>query len=118
MSNPTEHIAGKMFVGGLSLNTTAKSLRDYFEKKYGPVSDCVLMVDKVSGRSRGFGFITMQDFNVISKIMSERPHNLDGKEIDCKEAVPKESSMPMEVKKDFKTKKIFVGGLPHELNEG
>ena len=76
------------------------------------------MVDKVTGRSRGFGFVTMEDSSVIPKIMQERPHNLDGKEIDCKEAVPKESSSNMEIKKDFKTKKIFVGGLPHDLTEG
>jgi RNA recognition motif-containing protein len=76
------------------------------------------MVDKVTGRSRGFGFVTMQDYAVLAKVMAERPHNLDGKEIDCKEAVPKESPSPVEVKKDFKTKKIFVGGLPHDLNEG
>jgi RNA recognition motif-containing protein len=76
------------------------------------------MVDKVTGRSRGFGFVTMQDHAMLAKIMQERPHTLDGKEIDCKEAVPKESSSPAEIKKDFKTKKIFVGGLPHDLNEG
>jgi len=66
------------------------------------------MVDKVTGRSRGFGFVTMQDFATIAKIMKERPHSLDGKEIDCKEAVPKEATSSVEVKNDFKTKKILL----------
>tara|TARA_R110002050_G_scaffold24131_1_gene64476 strand:- start:1432 stop:1659 length:228 start_codon:yes stop_codon:yes gene_type:complete len=42
----------KLFVGGLSWNTTVDGLRDYFNK-YGTINDAVVMQDKMTGRSRG-----------------------------------------------------------------
>jgi len=46
----------KLFVGGLPQNTSAAELREYFEA-FGVVSDAVVMIDPVTGRSRGFGFV-------------------------------------------------------------
>jgi len=51
---------GKIFVGGLSWQTTADGLRFYFEK-FGELSDVALMTDKRTGQPRGFGFITLKD---------------------------------------------------------
>ena len=51
---------GKVFVGGLSWQTTADGLRYYFEK-FGELSDVALMTDKRTGQPRGFGFITLKD---------------------------------------------------------
>lgn len=50
----------KMFVGGLSLNTTSEMLGRYFER-YGPILDCVAVMD--NGRPKGFGFVTFADPN-------------------------------------------------------
>lgn len=55
-----DDVDGKIFIGGLSWQTTEASLRFYFEK-YGELSDVALMIDKRSGQPRGFGFITMKD---------------------------------------------------------
>ena len=49
----------KLFIGGLSWNTDDNSLRSEFEK-YGAVADAVVIRERETGRSRGFGFITYE----------------------------------------------------------
>jgi len=53
----TRSLSNKLFVGNLSYNTTENELQDAFAA-YGTVLEANLMVDRVSGRPRGFGFIT------------------------------------------------------------
>jgi RNA-binding protein Musashi len=60
--------SNKIFIGGLSWTTTQEKLRKYFEQ-YGPVKDCVLMVEKETGRSRGFGFVVMESLDDVQKIL-------------------------------------------------
>lgn len=48
----------KLYIGNLSFETTEPDLRDLFTQ-YGTVSDVALMMDKMTGRSRGFAFVTM-----------------------------------------------------------
>ncbi|KAI9364591.1 hypothetical protein BD770DRAFT_378482 [Pilaira anomala] len=47
----------KLFIGGLSWNTDENLLRDTFSQ-HGDVVDCVVIKDRETGRSRGFGFVT------------------------------------------------------------
>ena len=47
----------KLFIGGLSFETTDDSLREHFEN-WGTLTDCVVMRDPQTKRSRGFGFVT------------------------------------------------------------
>ena len=49
--------AGKIFVGGLSRETTTGGLQEYFQR-FGEISDCVVMKDRTTGLPRGFGFVT------------------------------------------------------------
>ena len=65
-------------------------MQSHFEK-FGAVQDCILMVDRVSGRSRCFGFITMQDPESLDLILAQE-QLLDGKRVDCKRAVPRDQS--------------------------
>ncbi|XP_041350220.1 RNA-binding protein Musashi homolog Rbp6-like isoform X5 [Gigantopelta aegis] len=97
---------GKMFIGGLSWQTTAEGLREYFNK-YGEIKETMVMKDPTTKRSRGFGFVTYRDTSSVEKVLASGPHMLDSKTVDPKVAFPRKSQQKMITR----TKKIFVGGL-------
>ena len=53
-------MSNKLFVGGLSWNTTDDGLRSAFET-FGAINDVKVITDRDTGRSRGFGFVTFDD---------------------------------------------------------
>ena len=152
----------KMFIGGLNWETTdralamtflnalsfantdrfsmlhfTESLKDYFSQ-FGEVQECTVMRDGVSGRSRGFGFLTFKDARTVNIVMVKE-HHLDGKivrpsiststktpsrllnpknesshllpliKIDPKRAIPRDEQE--------RTSKIFVGGVSQDATE-
>lgn len=70
-------IPARLFVGGLSWDTTEESLRAAFSQ-YGPVTDAFIVTDRDTGRSRGFGFVTMES----SKDATKAIDGLDGTDLD------------------------------------
>jgi len=66
----------KLYVGNLSFETTENDLQDLFEQ-HGKVSEVALMMDRMTGKSRGFAFVTMGDNAEASAAMTA----LDGKEV-------------------------------------
>ncbi|XP_076840612.1 heterogeneous nuclear ribonucleoprotein A1b isoform X2 [Brachyhypopomus gauderio] len=104
----------KLFIGGLSFETTDDSLRSYFEQ-WGTLTDCVVMKDPNSKRSRGFGFVTYSNVDEVDAAMNARPHKVDGRLVEPKRAVSREDS-----NKPFAhmtVKKIFVGGIKEDTEE-
>ena len=76
----------KLFVGNLSWGTTNDELRAAFET-YGEVQDAVVITDRETGRSRGFGFVTLTDEDAAEKaIAGLNGTNLDGRPINVNEA--------------------------------
>lgn len=49
----------KLFIGGLSWNTTNESLLDAFSK-YGETTECKIVMDRDTGKSKGFGFVAFE----------------------------------------------------------
>lgn len=101
---------GKIFVGGLSWQTTPETLRSYF-LQYGPIKECMVMKDPVTKRSRGFGFVTFMEADSVDKVLDASPHHLDSKQIDPKLAIPARPNSVSQPKMVTKTKKMFIGGL-------
>lgn len=71
----------KVFVGGLTRDTRGQDLVEYF-KKYGAVRDAAVVIDRTSGKSRGFGFCLFERF-VPRRVLSER-HLINGVEVAVK----------------------------------
>jgi len=67
----------KLFVGSLSWNINDQGLREAFEP-FGEINEAVVITDRDSGRSRGFGFVTFEDDEAADKAISA----LDGSELD------------------------------------
>uniref|UniRef100_A0A8C4Q5R7 Musashi RNA-binding protein 2b n=1 Tax=Eptatretus burgeri TaxID=7764 RepID=A0A8C4Q5R7_EPTBU len=82
------------------------SLREYFSK-FGEISECMVMRDPATKRSRGFGFVTFAEPASVDKVLAQPHHELDSKTIDPKVAFPRRTQPKMVTR----TKKIFVGGL-------
>lgn len=55
--------ATKLFIGGLAGTVTSESMREFFSQ-YGTVVDSTVMLDRETGRSKGFGFVSFEDTNV------------------------------------------------------
>uniref|UniRef100_A0A3B5LR63 RRM domain-containing protein n=1 Tax=Xiphophorus couchianus TaxID=32473 RepID=A0A3B5LR63_9TELE len=104
----------KLFIGGLSFETTDESLRAHFEQ-WGSLTDCVVMRDPNSKRSRGFGFVTYSSVQEVDAAMSARPHKVDGRVVEPKRAVSREDSNRPGA--HVTVKKIFVGGIKEDTEE-
>ncbi|KAL8597414.1 hypothetical protein ACOMHN_022323 [Nucella lapillus] len=81
---------GKMFVGGLSWQTSQESLKAYFEK-FGEVKEAMVLKDPATRRSRGFGFVTYTDPSSVERVLNGGPHTVDSKTVDPKVAVPRKT---------------------------
>lgn len=93
----------KLFVGGLSWETTDKELREHFSS-YGEIESINVKTDPNTGRSRGFAFIVFSQSDSIDKVMAAGDHIINNKKVDPKKAKARHG-------------KIFVGGLSNELSD-
>ncbi|XP_052196144.1 heterogeneous nuclear ribonucleoprotein 1-like [Diospyros lotus] len=129
----SEH--GKLFVGGISQETTEETLKEHFGK-YGTVLNSEIIVEWGSGKGRGFGFITFEDHSVISQVLSDE-HVILGRTVEVKLAKPKgekhqnqhylyhqqqsnatsSNNCNGNYNRPLSRKKIFVGGLPPNLTD-
>jgi cold-inducible RNA-binding protein len=84
-----ESMAKKLFIGGLSWDTTDDGLRQAFAS-YGEITEAKVITDRDTGRSRGFGFVTFaQDDDAKTAISKMDGTSLDGKTIKVNEAQEK-----------------------------
>ncbi|KAJ9555602.1 hypothetical protein OSB04_010216 [Centaurea solstitialis] len=119
---------GKLFIGGISWETSEEKLKEYFGN-YGEILQTVVMRDKISGRPRGFGFVVFADPSILDTVLQEK-HTIDGRTVEAKRALSREEQQVSKAGNtnagrsfggggggNTRTKKIFVGGLPPTLSE-
>ncbi|KAJ0606246.1 putative RNA recognition motif domain, nucleotide-binding alpha-beta plait domain superfamily [Helianthus annuus] len=119
---------GKLFIGGISWETSEDKLKEYFSV-YGDILQAVVMRDKITGRPRGFGFVVFSDPSVLDSVLQEK-HTIDGRTVEAKRALSREEQQVSKAGNpsggrnsggsdsgNMRTKKIFVGGLPATLSE-
>jgi RNA-binding protein Musashi len=78
----------KIFVGGVGGDVTEHDFKSFFDQ-YGTVIDAQLMIDKDTGRPRGFGFVTFDSDQAVERIVVEKFLILKGKPIEVKRAEPR-----------------------------
>ncbi|MDO8435825.1 MAG: RNA-binding protein [bacterium] len=84
-------MAKKLFVGGLSYETTEATLKETFSQ-VGTVESATVITDKMSGRSKGFGFVEMSSEEEAQKgIETFNGKEIDGKNVTVNEAKPMEA---------------------------
>jgi len=121
--DPEDKIMRKLFIGGLSYNTTDDAMREYFER-YGAVEDAVIMKFPDSTRSRGFGFITYEKAAGVDACQKDRPHTIDNRTIDTKRATPRGAGGPSgragradDPSSQATSKKLFIGNLSEAMTD-
>lgn len=70
---------GKLFIGGISWETSEDRLKEYF-CQYGDVLQTVVMREKTTGRPRGFGFVVFADPSILDRVLQDK-HTIDGRTV-------------------------------------
>lgn len=84
----------KLYVGNLSFQTTEDNLRDLFAA-HGTVTSAQIVMDRETGRSRGFGFVEMgNDQEAKAAIAGVNGRDLQGRTVNVNEARPREERKP------------------------
>lgn len=85
-------MAEKLFVGGLSFNTSSEGLRQFFSQA-GTVVSANVVTDQLTGRSRGFGFVEMASSEEAQQAVTQlNGRELDGRSLKVEVAKPKGES--------------------------
>ena len=100
----------KLFVGNLSFNTTENDLNDAFAA-HGTVTETNLMMDRETGRPRGFGFITMSSAEEAQKaIEAMNGKDMDGRALTVNVAKPREERAPGSGRREDRGGEGYGGG--------
>jgi RNA recognition motif-containing protein len=80
----------RLFVGGLNYTTTPAELRDYVADHGYEVLDAHIVLDHATGKSKGFGFITLSAVNTVEAVISDlNGKELAGRKLTVNKALPK-----------------------------
>ncbi|XP_064480301.1 RNA-binding protein 24-A-like isoform X2 [Ornithodoros turicata] len=111
----------KIFVGGLPYHTTDKSLRQFFES-FGEIEEAVVITDRQTGKSRGYGFVTMVDRDAAERAVKDANPIIDGRKanvnlayLGAKPRANAQNGFPLSVRASYPTLlPSQYAGLPHQ----
>ncbi|EFJ23104.1 hypothetical protein SELMODRAFT_151090 [Selaginella moellendorffii] len=103
----------KLFVRGLAWETTSQDLRDAFEQ-FGEIEEGAVIIDKATGKSRGFGFITFKHMDSAQRALKEPSKTIDGRITVCNLASVGTSGSGGT--NDQAQRKLYIGGLSYETS--
>lgn len=95
----------KIFVGGIAYDVLNEDLTKHFQQ-FGEVAQAQVKFDRITGRSRGFAFVEFATGEGCKAALAAREQTIKNKQVEVKPAKSREN------------KKVFVGGLPSDYNEG
>ncbi|KAK4366518.1 hypothetical protein RND71_014398 [Anisodus tanguticus] len=72
----------KVFVGGLAWETPKEAMREHFDK-YGEILEAVIISDKLTGRSKGYGFVTFKEAESAKKACEDATPIINGRRANC-----------------------------------
>ncbi|KAL6539857.1 hypothetical protein OROHE_011628 [Orobanche hederae] len=101
----------KLFVRGLAWNTTSETLYAAFQE-HGEIEEGAVIYDKVTGKSRGYGFITYHDMESAQRALKAPSKMIDGRLAVCNLA--SEGLSNLSITQDQAQRKLYVGGLSPE----
>ena len=103
-------MAKKLYVGGLSYDTTEATLKDTFSAA-GTVESATIIIDKMTNRSKGFGFVEMSSDEEAQKAIEMfNGKDIDGRNVTVNEARPMEPRAPREGGFNRESRGGFGGG--------
>ncbi|KAK8964147.1 hypothetical protein KSP40_PGU014890 [Platanthera guangdongensis] len=109
----TDPVHRKLFVRGLAWETTSETLCAAFSV-HGEIEEGAVIIDKATGKSRGFGFITYKNMESTRRALEESSKFVDGRLAVCNLACEGLSSAS--VSADVASRKIYIGGLSPDIS--
>lgn len=111
-ADPTQR---KLFIRGLGWDTTTEGLRSIFSA-YGELEEAVVILDKATGKSKGYGFITFKHIDGAMLALKEPSKKIDGRVTVTNLAVAGNSGNSTNNPVDVSLRKIFVGNVPNDMS--
>jgi RNA recognition motif-containing protein len=108
-------MSSRLFIGGISYDTTEYDLQEYFSS-FGPITSCTIVYNRCTGISKGYGFLRVNGKSIAAEILASDKHLIKDRLVDVSEALDKEKSAPSHhlLTKGFR--RLFVGGLSHKIS--
>ncbi|KAK8961332.1 Heterogeneous nuclear ribonucleoprotein 1 [Platanthera guangdongensis] len=107
----------KVFVHGLAWNTTAETLTSIF-RQYGEIEDCKSVVDKITGKSKGYGFILFKHRSGARRALKEPQKKIGNRMAACQLAStgPVPAPPPVLPMSEYTLRKIYVSNVGPDID--
>eukprot|EP00850_Spirogloea_muscicola_P020703 SM000224S07091 [mRNA] locus=s224:2387:5352:- [translate_table: standard] len=113
--DPAATVGRKLVVLGIPWETDTEGLREYMESR-GQVEDVIVMKDRVTGRSRGFGYVTFATKDEAEAVAADK-HELLGRQLEVKLATPKGEMEGPRQSKGAGSTRVFVARIPPTVTD-